>query len=179
LHESAQKVVQDYAGSLPVDEAALGTFPGIGPATAASICAFAFNMPTVFIETNIRTVFIVSFLRTQQDIPDAAIRTLVAQTVDPEQPRFWYYALMDYGVMLKKNLGNANKLSKHYTRQSKFEGSNRQVRGMVLRSLLAHGKMTAAALEQEVGVEPERLQSAVDQLCAERLVKKQDDMLFI
>jgi A/G-specific adenine glycosylase len=183
LHESAQKVMQEHGGRLPASEEILGTFPGIGPATAASICAFAFDMPTVFIETNIRTVFIVSFLRAQREIPDAAIRTLVAQTVDPEHPRLWYYALMDYGVTLKKTLGNANKQSKHYARQSKFEGSNRQVRGMVLRVLLKHRQVSftdlCSELTNELSVAPERLQAVVDQLCVERLVKKQDDILVI
>src|SRR3989339_896791 len=52
LHKSAQIVATQYGGFLPDKPEFLDKLPGIGPATAASICAFAFNKPTVFIETN-------------------------------------------------------------------------------------------------------------------------------
>jgi A/G-specific adenine glycosylase len=42
---------------------------------------------------------------------------------------------MDYGVYLKKELKINNKKSKHYSRQSKFQGSRRQVRGAIIRIL--------------------------------------------
>ena len=58
LQKCAQRVMNEYDGMLPADVDTLATFPGIGRATASSICAFAFNMPVVFIETNIRRVFI-------------------------------------------------------------------------------------------------------------------------
>ena len=58
LQKCARRVVEEYDTSLPQDPEVLETFPGIGRATAASICAFAFNMPVIFIETNIRRVFI-------------------------------------------------------------------------------------------------------------------------
>ncbi|MEK7079017.1 MAG: A/G-specific adenine glycosylase, partial [Patescibacteria group bacterium] len=58
LKKIAEIVITQYKGKLPDDPAILDTFPGIGEATAASIVAFAFNKPLVFIETNIRRVFI-------------------------------------------------------------------------------------------------------------------------
>src|SRR5256885_1210516 len=48
LHQIAKIIVEKYNAQLPQDLQTLETFPGIGAATAASICAFAFNMPTVF-----------------------------------------------------------------------------------------------------------------------------------
>jgi len=58
LQKCAIRVMNEYNGALPADVDILATFPGIGRATASSIAAFAFNMPVVFIETNIRRVFI-------------------------------------------------------------------------------------------------------------------------
>ena len=58
LQELAQRVVKEHQGILPKTPDELQSFRGIGPATAASICAFAFNSPTIFIETNIRAVYI-------------------------------------------------------------------------------------------------------------------------
>src|SRR6185436_4334664 len=104
--KTAQKIVAEFGGVLPNSPEILIELPGIGPATAASICAFAFNMPTIFIETNIRAVFIHFFFQHKTDITDKELLPLVAQTVDQTNPREWYYALMDYGVMLKKTAKN-------------------------------------------------------------------------
>lgn len=133
LHQLAIIVVNEYAGILPTDPTILETFPGIGKATAGSICAFAFNQPTVFIETNIRSVFIHSFFKDKNDITDKELFPLIAATVDTHNPREWYYALMDYGVWLKSKTLNPSKKSKHYTTQSKFEGSDRQLRAKILK----------------------------------------------
>ncbi len=121
---------------MPQDPEILSTFKGIGKATASSICAFAFNKPTVFIETNIRSVYIHCFFPHSTEVKDTEIVPLIAQTLDTEDSRAWYYALMDYGVMLKKKYKNPNRKSAHYAAQSKFEGSDRQVRGLILKLLV-------------------------------------------
>ena len=135
LHEIAQKVITEYNGSLPSSPEILITFPGIGSATAASIAAFAFNTPTVFIETNIRAVFIHWFFKDKTNVKDAELIPLIRAAVDKERARDWYYALMDYGVMLKKNSINPSRRSAHHAKQSRFEGSDRQIRGIVLKLL--------------------------------------------
>lgn len=68
-------------------------------------------------------------------VPDSEILPLIEQTVDTENPREWYYALMDYGAELKKKVVNPSRRSSGYTKQSKFEGSLRQARGAILRQL--------------------------------------------
>ncbi|HLL60855.1 MAG TPA: hypothetical protein VK338_04000, partial [Candidatus Nitrosocosmicus sp.] len=132
----SEKVMNEYRGILPNDPNILVTFPGIGKNTAASIVAFSFNKPTVFIETNIRRVYIHYFFKDSDGIEDKDILKLVEKTLDKVNPRDWYYALMDYGTYLAKTVENPNKKSKHYTIQSKFEGSNRQIRGAILKHLL-------------------------------------------
>ncbi len=131
----AQIVMAEYNGQLPNNPATLQTFPAIGPNTAGSICAFAFNNPITFIETNIRTVYTNAFFAGQSEISDKQLLPLIAQTIDLANAREWYYALMDYGVHLKQKLPRINAASKHYTRQSKFIGSKRQVRGAVIKIL--------------------------------------------
>lgn len=135
LAKIAQLVMQDHEGILPADPELLKTFPAIGPNTAGSICAFAFNLPVVFIETNIRTVYTNTFFQGQNEIHDKQLLPLIEQTIDHLNPRAWYYALMDYGVHLKQKLPNINAASKHYTRQSRFEGSKRQIRGAIIKIL--------------------------------------------
>ncbi len=72
----------------------------------------------------------------------SAIRafSFIEKMQDEKKPREWYWALMDYGSFIKKEFGNANKVSRHYTKQSKFEGSDRQVRGEILKFLIAQDK---------------------------------------
>ncbi len=135
LRALAQAVVNEYQGKLPTEPEELIKLPGVGKNTAGSIAAFAFNKPTVFIETNIRSVFLHEFFSEQNAISDPDLLPLIEATVPSKNPREWYYALMDYGVHLKKEHKNPSRASKHHTKQSKFIGSKRQVRGEILRRL--------------------------------------------
>ena len=150
LQGIAQKIVNEHSGVLPSSPEILQTFKGLGPATASSIVTFAFNKPTVFIETNVRAVFLHSFFKDQDEVHDKELMPLVALTVDEINPREWYYALMDYGVYLKKTYKNPSKKSKHHTEQSAFEGSDRQIRGAVLRQLTKKESVTFFDIEKEV-----------------------------
>lgn len=179
LKESAERVVDEFGGRLPEDEAVLATFPGIGQATAASIAAFAFNRPVVFIETNIRRVFIHCFFADAEGVRDRDILPLVARTLPPGRSREWYWALMDYGSMLKGCSENPNRRSAAYKKQSPFEGSDRQVRGNILRVLLEKGEMGDAELGGLLSIEAGRLKRILDGLEREGLVVRKGGRLRI
>lgn len=168
LWQSAGLVVNQHHGQLPDSVLELTRLPGIGPNTAGAIAAYAYRQSVVFIETNIRTVFIHHFFNEQEQVADKAIAELVAQTM-PDDPRIWYWALMDYGTNLKQIVGNLNKLSKHYTKQSTFAGSRRQVRGQVLR-LLGQGRWSFVDLQATIT--DERLQAVVEELAHEKLIHR-------
>ncbi|MFA7694811.1 MAG: A/G-specific adenine glycosylase [Methanoregula sp.] len=138
LKKCAEIIVNEYGGNVPRDPAILATFPGIGPATASSICAFAFNLPVIFIETNIRRVFIHFFFPGADAVTDAEILSLVERALDRENPRAWYWALMDLGTELKKSVSNPNRKSTGYTKQAPFEGSDRKIRGQILKFLIGN-----------------------------------------
>lgn len=120
----------------------LESLPGVGPYTARAIATFAYNRPEVFVETNVRTVFIHYCFRKRRKqevlVTDKEILPLVEKALKQSrmQPRDFYAALMDYGSHLKQKGIKLNNRSKHYTKQKKFEGSYRQLRGAVLRALL-------------------------------------------
>lgn len=174
LHRSAQQIVQDFAGQLPDDPSWLQTLPGIGPNTASSICAFAFNRPVLFVETNIRTVFLHEFFQGQLQVSDKQLLPLIEAALDQQRPRDWYYALMDYGVYLKKEIKANNKNSKHYNRQSQFQGSRRQVRGAIVRLLSQAGALTVEQLSELVSLQlPQNRHETMlvlDQLIREKIV---------
>lgn len=135
LKKTADICSLQYQGSLPHDYQALLALPGIGSATAAGVCAFAYNTPACYIETNVRSVFIHYLFAHEQRVTDAQLMPYVMD-VCPAHPRMWYYALLDIGAQLKKTNNPARK-SAHYTRQSAFEGSRREKRSFVLKLVLA------------------------------------------
>lgn len=155
VHRAAQ-AISEAGGIFPQDSKELVKLPGIGPATAAGICAFAFNLHGVYLETNVRTVFLHELYPQAEGVPDSELVPLVeltcpasaADAVDADgaandattelTPRSWYYALLDYGAYLKKTIPNPSRRSKSHVKQSRFEGSHRQKRAELLRVLLAH-----------------------------------------
>lgn len=141
FHRMAREVAG--LGELPREPAELVKLPGIGAGTAGSIAAFAFNRPVIFIETNIRRVFIHHFFAGLEGVTDKQLLPLIDETLDRTNPREWYWALMDYGATLPKLAANPNRRSRHYTVQGRFEGSVRQLRGEMVRQLLEGPKPAA------------------------------------
>jgi len=174
LQKCAIRVMNEYKGILPADVDILATFPGIGRATASSVAAFAFNMPVVFIETNIRRVFIHFFFTDTDTVSDAEILPLVKKAVYRENPRVWYWALMDLGTALKKTIPNPNRRSVHYTKQSPFKGSDRKIRGIILKSLLKHSFLEEAEIIGIVDEDPRRVQRILGALEAEGFITRRD-----
>ncbi|MBW2637775.1 MAG: A/G-specific adenine glycosylase [Deltaproteobacteria bacterium] len=170
LKKMAEEVVTVHHGRLPNNVSLLKTLPGIDNATAHAVCAFAFNQPVIFIETNIRTVLIHYFFSTKDAVTDGDIRPLVTQTLDSKNPRRWYNALMDYGAALKKEHRNPGRKSAHYKRQSPFEGSARQVRGAILSTLIERTSISLEELSATLPYDDDRIQMALTQLEREKLI---------
>jgi A/G-specific adenine glycosylase len=166
LWQAAQIVAP--LGEFPKTSESLVKLPGIGQNTAGAILVYAYNQPAVFIETNIRTVYIHHFFNDKVDVDDKEIRVMLAATLDHESPREFYWALMDYGSHLKATTGNLNKVSRHYVKQSAFHGSRRQVRGAVLRALGSDPKTMA---ELQDVIHDERLESVLHDLAVEGLIR--------
>ncbi len=178
LKRIAQAIVKDYAGVVPRSPALLEKLPGIGYATARSIAAFAFNEPVVFIETNIRSVFIKSFFPLKKAVSDAAIMPFVEQALDCDRARAWYSALMDYGSMLKKIGDNPSRKSARYARQASFKGSSRELRGKVVKALSAR-PATINNLLAITSAPRAKLDDIIRGLSRDGLIKKQGKMLAI
>jgi len=161
--------IVDNLKHFPATAEELVKLPGIGVNTAGAIAAYAYNSPITFIETNIRTVYIHHFFVDQMEVSDKEILLLLAQTLDQEHPREFYWALMDYGTYLKNTVGNLNKASKHYAKQSRFAGSRRQVRGQIIRAL---GGSTQTLGELQEIIPDERLSAVLGELINEGMVQQ-------
>jgi A/G-specific adenine glycosylase len=141
LKRAAEYAIREYQGRLPRTVLGLQNLPGVGPYTAAAVATFAFNTPNVMIETNIRAVFLYEFFSGQKNVSDAKILPLIETSLKRENPREWYWALMDYGSHLKRTVPNPSQKSAHHTVQSKFKGSIREARGLIIR-LCTNGPVT-------------------------------------
>jgi len=178
LHQTAQAIVEKGNFPRTVDE--LVKLPGIGINTAASILVYAFNQPEVFVETNVRTVFIYTFMPHETEkIDETVVRSLVQQTLYTHNPRQWYWALMDYGTLLKKTEGNYNRLSKMHTTQSKFEGSNRQKRAQILRLLLKEGVCTQEFIAHSLHVSEELTAELLAALLKDGMLRCENGRCFL
>ncbi len=180
LKKLAEIIISEYKGRLPKTPEELVGLPWIGPHTAGSIASYAYNYPSIFIETNIRSIFIHEFFGDKTEVTDTELTPYIEATLDTDQPREWYNALMDYGAMLKETNKNPSRRSKHYTKQSKFEGSNRKLRGMILREL-TKGRTTLETLSDLYLEEYNESQvtEALHTLTKEGLVTKQKNIFSI
>lgn len=172
LHACAHIISEKHDCRVPDSPELLMTLPGIGKATAASIAVYAYNIPAVFIETNIRTVFIHFFFSKESAVHDNAIFPLVGHTIDHDNPSRWFNALMDYGVMLKKREGNPSRKSVQYRPQSAFSGSRRQLRGKIIRALIAAPLQSEEKLIADTGSGHVELSSVLDELQREGFIVK-------
>jgi A/G-specific adenine glycosylase len=179
LQALAKKVMEEHRGRLPSDSEKLLALPGIGKYTAGAVMAFAFNKPVVFMDTNIRRVYIHEFFHDRANIHDEELMPFVLATMDRADPRTWYNALMDYGTRLKRGQVNPNRRSVHYSRQSPFENSNRQVRGRILKILVAGEPLTPAQITKRSGMDPERVKKNLADLQQEGFIKKKGKTYLI
>lgn len=176
LQRLSRIVLKEFNGVLPRTREELESLPGIGRGTSGAVLAFAFNEPAIFIETNIRRVFIHFFFPRRKKVTDEEIERCIIRTIDKKNPRTWYWALMDYGAAMPKmargaqSAKNPNIRSAHYEKQSTFAGSRRELRGKILRSLLTHKKIGIAPLAKQLKEPAARVRNIATALVREGFI---------
>lgn len=162
--------------TLPPNEDLLLSLPGVGPSTAAAIRAFSYHLPAIYLETNIRRVMIASFHKDEEDVPDAILREDLSRLLPlVEDVKEWYYALMDRGVELRTTEREANHRSRSYHKQSPFEGSNRQVRGLLIHLLSEEGERDRETILSQIPFSREQGLSALASLVRDSLVEEREE----
>jgi A/G-specific adenine glycosylase len=155
LKRTAELVAERFGGELPLDEGELRSLPGVGPATAAGVLVFAFDRPAVYLETNVRAVFLHELFADRECVSDSEISPLVSAALTAAfalgiRPRQWYCSLLDYGAHLKRTMPNPSRRSAHHASQSRFEGSRRQKRARLLRAVMARPGLPAKEYSDEL-----------------------------
>jgi len=181
LKRLAEQVAAETARAcvpeLPRDRNALLALPGVGPATAAGVRAFAFGEPDAYLETNVRAVFLHELFADAEGVPDRAIAPLVAEAAACAEAsgidsRAWNYALLDYGAYLKRTVPNPSRRSAHHGRQSAFEGSRRQKRSRLLRAVMDAPGSSAEELATGLALDAGEALGILEDLAAEGFVAR-------
>lgn len=175
LHEAAKMVRHDFGGEFPRTLLDLKKLPGVGENTAGAIMAYSYNQPAVFIETNVRTAYFHHFFDDDTPVTDKALRQVVEMTLDQENPREFYWALMDYGAYLKKHRSGHLQKSHHYKKQSPLKGSVREVRGQIV-AALALSETTEMVLRDALTAD-QRFEPALTRLIKDGLVERDGRLL--
>ena len=173
LHEAARIITAEYAGVIPSSTEELMKLPGVGQNTAGAIQVYAFNQPSLFIETNIRTVYIHHFFADQPVVTDSEIRAKLEATIDTAEPRKFYQALMDYGTYLKSTGVKLNARSRHFVKQKPLRGSVRELRGMIIKTL-SNGETSTL---HQFASDP-RFEQAIASLLSEGLIELTRDNAY-
>ena len=87
--------------------------------------------------------------------------------------------MMDYGSALKNAIPNPNRKSAHYTKQATFKGSDRQIRGIVIRSLLKAPGQDEQELVKTIPHDPARVHRIIEGLVAEGFIARSGSRLAI
>ncbi|MDI9347570.1 MAG: hypothetical protein QM538_03620 [Methylacidiphilales bacterium] len=167
LVQSAKIILHQYKGKIPSELSELIQLPGVGVYTAGAIRAFGCNLWGIFLETNIRTVLIHHlFQKSRNKISDQILsQHLVAinHIVQKQLPsaRTWYSHLMDYGAELKSQGVQINNQTKNYIKQKPFQGSNRQMRGAIIRALTNNHTLSQTNLHSILNAKSKLHQSKI------------------
>jgi A/G-specific adenine glycosylase len=167
LHEAATEVVESFDGELPADPTMLEELMGVGPYTANAVASFAFNNGDAVVDTNVKRVLYRAF-----DIPDSdAAYDRVASTLLPTgESRRWNNAVMELGGTACDKQPRCDEAacpwrdfcsayrSGDFTApdvptQEPFEGSRRQYRGRIVRTLGEETELGLDALGRRIRVD--------------------------
>lgn len=182
LHQGAKVITEQYKELVPSCVETLKKIKGIGEYTASALVTYSYNIPTIFIETNIRTVCFSIFEQyfNEEKISDKKLIKLIEQIIDRENPREWYYAMMDLGTELKKILPQCHlKKSSSYQKQSLFLGSIREIRGKIIKFLTKNNQQKVIRKELELLCKDQRVDTCITNLIKEGLIEEHENFLYL
>ena len=167
LHEAARQVTEEHGGEFPRTPEGLSELMGVGPYTANAVASFAFNSGDAVVDTNVKRVLYRAF-----DVPDDddAFEE-IAQNLMPEgESRVWNNAIMELGGVACQKTPECDGESCPWRAwchayetgdftapdvptQPSFEGSRRQFRGRVVRTLGEYDELSLDDLGPRVRVD--------------------------
>lgn len=194
LQEAARVVVERHGGVVPATVEELLDLPGVGPYTARAVVAFSGAGDAACVDTNVARV-----LARLAGVPLSRreVQTLADDVLPSGFARDWNQVLMDFGATMCRaraprcgecpipdrcawrGSGDDPAVATAFTSrpQSRFDGSDRQARGRLLRALAtAPLPETGAAVAMGLA-DGERVARLVDSLVDDGLVARSGSRL--
>jgi len=190
LHESARVIRDEFAGEVPSDVEQLRSLPGVGEYTANAVASFAFHKPVAVLDTNVGRVLARALVNRRLRPLEA--RSLAADLLPRKNSESFNQAMLDLGAQFcratprcaqcpmarhcawhKSGGDDPAPLSAGVSRpQSRFDGSNRQLRGRVLNALRERPHSRRQLLSSFEGVEPLRRNEVLTSLERDGLITR-------
>ncbi len=167
LHEAAQQILAEFDGEFPTVPAELTELMGVGPYTANAVASFAFDAGNAVVDTNVERVLYRVF-----DLPDRdeAFETTAQDLKPPDESRIWNNAIMELGALACTPTPRCDEAQCPWREtcrayqtgdftapdvptQPAFEGSRRQFRGRIIRTLGEHGALSLDELGHTIRVD--------------------------
>lgn len=193
LHLAARTCVGHHDGEIPATLGGLLALPGVGPYTARAVLAFAFEVDVGVVDTNIARVLA---RRAGRRLRRAEAQEAADAWVPPGRSWEWNQTLMDLGAIRCRPRPCCDgcpvacgwRAAGHpdpdpavgsaavSTPQSRFVGSDRQLRGRVLAAVLAGEAFENVRVESQDRVAGDRrIAAAVASLVADGLLVRSAD----
>jgi A/G-specific adenine glycosylase len=188
LRDAAQVMCEQFAGRVPSTVAELLTLPGVGPYTAHAVASFAFDRRVAVLDTNVGRVLARAVANRPLRAPEA--HALAHLLLPRDAVAAFNQAVLDLGAQLCTKVPHcaecpvrvhcrwrreggedpAPKSAAVSRPQAAFEGSDRQVRGRIMKSLV-HGALSSRELARELNdIDGPRVDVLVQQLIRDGLV---------
>jgi A/G-specific adenine glycosylase len=189
LHEAARAIRDEFNGQVPSDVEELLRLPGVGAYTANAVASFAYGRHVAVLDTNVGRVLARALANEALRLSDA--KALAQELLPSSGVAEFNQAMIDLGAQFCRatprcdecpvatscawrRYGGADPapLSAGVSRpQAPFIGSNRQLRGRVMRAL-HEGPRAKTRLVRDLGVEPARADVVLESLVRDGLVIK-------
>lgn len=192
LHAAATAIAELHAGVVPRDIPSLLALPGIGDYTARAVAAFAYGDRHPVVDTNVRRVLARAVDGQGEPGPPSTRRDLAAMEsvlpADEREARVTNAAVMELGAVICtaraprcddcpirdlcrwRAAGYPPYEGKRATAQARFDGSDRQVRGLIMAELRASEVPVTAAELESVWDDATQRDRALASLLADGLV---------
>ena len=169
LKEAAGEIVKRKRFPEEVDE--LRELKGIGSYTSRSILIFAFNRNLAAVDTNIRRIFIALGFA-NEDASEKELQEIADALLLKGRSSDWHNALMDYGSTV---LTSSSTGIEPTSKQSRFTGSARKVRGRIVRMLTQSESLSIDEIISQLSEKNKdsvNLREVLEQLTQDNLIEQ-------
>ena len=173
LKEAATEILDRKIFPKKIED--LEKLKGIGKYSARSILIFAYNENLATVDTNIRRILISEGFATEEN-SEKELMSIAEMILPKGKSRDWHNALMDYGSIV---LTVSKTGIKPTSKQGKFKGSDREIRGKILKTLLEKTNLSKEDLVKLFNITDKKITEITDKMVDDGLISKRKDIFFI